>query len=191
MLLSHFTGGNSEEGRLCDLPQATQQIHARPRIKIQQHLTSGHILKPWSLLPLEDVFACAHAYLKQVARWAFMINHCTALCSTRVSTHTQCTKVAKHRLKHVNLKKSPQKSTGRSAQQTFGSCVLLLNFKQSSNVWSMKCFVLCQQTQRILFKSVFSCPFACWSKCIDWPMFKSRQNFWLPCAGKHRLHPWN
>lgn len=63
----HFTGGDSEAGRLCDLPQATQQIHARPRIKIQQHLTSGQILKPWSLLPLEYVFTCAHAYLKQVS----------------------------------------------------------------------------------------------------------------------------
>lgn len=85
----HFTGGDSEAGRLCDLPQATQQIHARPRITIQQHLTSGQMLKPWFLLPLEDVFTCAHAYLQQVCWWALISNHSTALCSTRVYTHTK------------------------------------------------------------------------------------------------------
>lgn len=86
---SHFTGGDSEALRLCDLPQATQQIHARPRIKIQQHLTSGQILKPWSLLPLEYTFTCVHAYFKQVSQRGLTTSYCMSLCSTRVYAHTK------------------------------------------------------------------------------------------------------
>lgn len=160
---SHFTGGDSEALRLFDLPQATQQIHARPRIKIQQHLTSVQILKPLSLLLLEHTLVYLPIFTRSPDEHSQQttVCHCVVQgCAHIPRTYTSNEDTGKNMSVWRNLPRILKEDL-HSKLSTVIYCLLeIYNFKQSSKFSVVVYFVLCQHTERTLFKSVFSCPFA-------------------------------